>query len=151
MKYLSFFIAGALIVFSSCKKDNSTDSGSTTSAKTTTIISSSWMVESAVARSGSTELPQTVTPCLTDNVFTFKSDGTGTMTEGANVCAGYSATNNFNWSFANNETALNVTGISINGVAGPFKILELTNTRLSLGKDSTLMGISGTYVVNFKH
>lgn len=152
MKYIQF----ALLLFSisiiSCSKDGSNDSGNnTTSVKTTAIAASPWMVDNAAVRVGTSDIPQTLSACVMDNTFTFKADGTGTMTEGANVCTGSSPTTSYTWAFANSESALNVSGISLGGVAGPFKILELTSTRLSLAKDSTYMGISGSFIVNLKH
>jgi hypothetical protein len=55
------------------------------------------------------------------------------------------------WSFANNETALNIGGAGIIGISGQFKIVTLNETTLALSKDTTYQGASTALVVQLKH
>ena len=89
--------------------------------------------------------------CVIDNSITFNANGSGTVDEGATKCnATDPQTSPFTWSFASGETALNINSGSA-GINGQFKILELSNTKLSISKDTTLNFFSVALVVNFKH
>jgi hypothetical protein len=149
MKYYKaiLIVCTALFIFS-CKKNDDTSS---TPTNTQLLTSGSWRITSSSFRVGTNDTPLPITSCLTDNLVTFHSDFTGSMTEGTDVCQGSQPTTNFTWSFANNESALNITGLSINGVSGPFKVVQLTDAALSLGKDTSQLNVSGTIIVNFQH
>jgi hypothetical protein len=68
------------------------------------------------------------------------------------VCSGSPATSAFTWSFSNNETVLDVSSGAIAGIGGSFKIKELSDTKFTLLKDTTITGLGATTaVVNLKH
>jgi hypothetical protein len=149
MKYiLSVFTCFAFVAILSCNKK---DDAAAVQTKAQLITSGTWKIDNLSFKSGSIETPLPVTACLTDNVITFRSDNTGTMTEGTDVCAGSQPTSNFTWAFVNNETAINITGASIAGISGQFKLVDLSDTRLALGRDTTISTFSGTFIANFKH
>lgn len=155
MKQLLPVCLVALFAATSCGKD----SGSSTPTKTETISSASWKYDAAGIdgdRNGTIDIPPptgTILPCMTDNTITFNANGTGTIDEGTTKCNTTDPQSTaINWSFTNSETALNLNGTSVLGVSGPFKILSLTSTQLSLAKDTTVAIIGAvSLVVNLKH
>lgn len=154
MKYSFFVVALLSIAFVSCdKKDGDDDGGGTT--KTQLLTSAAWKYDNAGAdndRNGTIDLSfdSSIDPCLKDNQLTFSASGVGTVTEGANVCAGAAASTAITWSFASGETLLNLSGGGL--FSGQFKLLALSNTALSLAKDTTVPFLGTVQLVlNLKH
>ncbi len=145
-----------LAIFS-CKKEESKSE----TTKTDILVQQSWKFDNAgldIDKNGAIDnpLPGDLTPsCLTDNTVSFAKDGTGTVDEGAERCdPADPQTSTFNWNFTDNETYINISGNAITGTnGGKFKILELSNTKFSLSKDTTFPGVplSVTVIVNLKH
>src|SRR5690242_8249344 len=74
--------------FFSCKKSSDSSSGK---SKTTLATQSSWKIQSLgmdLNKDGTVDLDATsqLPGCQLDNVYTLKSDGTGTADEGATKC-----------------------------------------------------------------
>ncbi len=96
-----------------------------------------------------------VPECRLDNVLTFKKDGTATAGEGANKCSPTdAATTNFKWSFADNETSLNISDNVFSALNGNLKIKTLTSTNFTLTKDTAIttpIPANVTIIVNLKH
>jgi hypothetical protein len=136
--------------------DDDTPSGST---KTQTLTQSSWKLETAGIdqnKDGTIDinLSAQINECVMDNTLKFEANGTGVVNEGLKVCANSPGqTTPFTWSFASNETALNITGNAVLGYGGQYKIGTLTDTKMSLSKDTTLPAPLGTQtlVANFIH
>lgn len=155
MKYGILTIA-ACFVFAACSKDKPENTGPT---KTELLTSGAWKYESGGAdlnKDGTIDLTLEtlglVPACLLDNSATFNADGTGVNDEGATKCdPSLPQTTSFNWSFANNETALNITGSGFAGISGQFKITTLSTTRLTITKDTTVNSIPAALIVNLKH
>ncbi len=153
MKYAYLLLLSAFIL--SCGKDEPTPEAAET--KTEILTKASWKYESAFVdanRDGTTDFP--IPPgffdeCVLDNTITFAANGTGTVSEGANVCAGLPATTNISWNFADGEKALVIGNGSIAGVGGKLKIVELSANRLTLSKDTVSLGTNVAVVVNLKH
>ena len=147
---------GFLLVFVACNKD---DDDKTTQTKTQLLTSGSWKYESGgvdVDRNGSVDITLestgAVPPCLLDNIATFSADGSGVNDEGPTKCDNsLPQTAPFNWSFANNETAINLSGTGFAGVTGQFKISTLTTTNFTIAKDTTVLGLPASLIVNLKH
>jgi hypothetical protein len=156
MRNKLFILTIIAIVFFGCKKnDSSASSGGTT--KTTLITQQSWVFNNAGLdpdKDGSinTDVSGFVTPCLKDNTVNFESNGSGTSDEGPTKCnVGDLQSIPFSWDFANNETEININGNAVAGKGGRYKIISLTNTNLSLSKDTVYMSLSTTFIVNLKH
>lgn len=97
-------------------------------------------------------LPTLVPACRTDNALTFKKDNTGTVDEGASKCNTADAqTTTFNWSFADNETAVNVSNNVFALMNGKSKIFALTATSFSLTRDTVISGTTFPILVILKH
>lgn len=158
MKSSLFVVALTALVFSGCDKDDDDDQNNG-NQNTTLLTQQTWRFDNAgfdADKNGTIELPLpagTLQPCLTDNTATFTANGTGTIDEGPTKCdPALPQTTPFNWSFANGETMLNLSGSVIPGTnGGQFKINTLSSTQLSLSKDTVLLGQSIALVANFKH
>jgi hypothetical protein len=162
MKIFSSFLL--LIVMStaflSCKKDSSTTEQPT---KAQLISASGWTYQDGgidgngdgavdAGASFSVLFPTLVPVCRTDNVFTFKADNTGTVDEGATKCnAADPQTTSFNWSFTDNESAINISNNVFAIFNGKSNIRALTDTKLSLTRDTTVAGTTYTLLVVLKH
>lgn len=156
MKKVLYFLP-ILFLATSCDKDDddNTPAGKT---KTQILTESSWRFETAGLDNNKdgtidTDLSSQINACAKDNTVKFEANGSGTVSEGANQCASSSGpTTPFTWAFASNETALNITGNAVLGYGGQYKVVSLTETRLSLSKDTTLPIIgASTLVANFIH
>lgn len=138
----------------SCGKE---DKNNSASERTTLLTQQAWLFESAAFRPAGSSLNLNIgsqlAPCLTDNSISFNTNGSGTVAEGASTCnTSDPATTPFTWRFVNNETEIGLTGNVIPGVSnGQFKLETLSTTQLSVSKDTSYMGFSGTLVANFKH
>ena len=149
----------ALTLLTACDKNDSDTDTDTPDPKTTLITSGAWKYETSgidVDRNGSLDapLPVALPACAIDNSFTLAPNGTGSVDEGATKCdPSLPQTSAATWSFADNQTTLNLNGSGLFGVGGKFKLLELTATRLTLSKDTTAPGLPITVglIVQFKH
>lgn len=155
MKYTFLLIVS--ITFLACKKD----SDSKESGKTQMLTSAEWKYDTGgIADANGNIIADISTiggipPCLLDNSVRFNADGTGTVSENADVCTGLPATSPITWSFSSNETVLNLSAGAIAGIGGNFKLKELTDAKLALFKDTTasILGTTTpvTVVINLKH
>jgi hypothetical protein len=142
----------------SCQKDSDTNSGP---SNTDNLTASTWKHESSgvdIDKNGTIDasLESLITgiACRLDNQLTFKKDNTAITDEGGTKCnTADPQTTTFNWSFADNETALNVSGNVFTALNGKHKIRVLNSTTFSLSKDTTLPAPVGNVaiVVNLKH
>jgi hypothetical protein len=157
MKKLLYLLPALFLVIG-CDDDDDDDtpSGST---KTQALTQSSWKFESAgpdVDKNGVMDSDQSalvVSACARDNTFKFEANGTGTANEGVTPCPNSPGqTIPFTWAFASNETALTISGNAVLGYGGQYKIVTLTDTKLSLSKDTTLPLVGNqTLIANFIH
>jgi len=144
-------ILACSIGFLSCKKSSDTPT------KTDQITKSDWKYDNGGVSDANGNIivdfstTGTIPACSLDNTIHFNADGTGTVYENANICQGASATTPFTWSFASNETVLNLSAGAISGIGGSFQVKEISATKLSLLKDTTYMGTQVKAVVNLKH
>ena len=153
MKYAILTIA-VCFAFASCSKDSSENNGPT---KTELLTKSSWKYEDAGAdadKNGTIDLSITssIPTCVIDNFLTLSANGSGVVDEGAAKCdVNDPQTTAVTWSFANNESSLNLGGGGIIGVTGQFKIITLNESTLSLSKDTVYQGFPTSMVIKLKH
>lgn len=126
--------------------------------KTDHITASAWTYESAgidADKNGTIDfaLPaNTFAACQLDNSISFKANNTGITDEGATKCnASDPQTSNFNWSFTDNETNLQVSGNSFAALNGKFKIQTLNATNFSLSRDTVYASQNVAIILNLKH
>jgi len=161
MKYFCLACAITLLAVS-CKKDDDDENGG--SAKTVLLTKSQWKYESGGVdqdKNGTLDFPFTllgIQPCILDNTGTFRSNGTGTADEGPTKCdPSIPQTSEFTWKFTNNETSMNVSGSGLFGLGGEFKIVELSDTKFSISKDTSVAfapgfpPVSVALLLNLKH
>ena len=154
MKFLPL-IALALIVFSACSKDDDNEP----TDRMQLITSSAWKLNSAGIdgnNDGKAETPLpdgTLEPCETDNLFTFRSDGTGTADEGATKCEETDPqSTEFSWNFTNNQQSVVFNDAIFTGIDGEVKILSLTSSTMTLSKELDLgLPVPITIIVEMKH
>ena len=155
MRNKLFILSIIAIAFFSCKKDESSPPATIT--KTTILAEQSWKFNNAGLdpnKDGTIDqdVSSFVSSCLKDNTVSFATNGSGTSDEGLTKCNSADPQSiPFTWSFASNETLININGNAVAGKGGQYKVISLTNTGFSLSKDTVYQGISTTFVVNLKH
>ncbi|MFM9028652.1 MAG: lipocalin family protein [Bacteroidota bacterium] len=139
---LAFVLSIAL--FNSCSKDD--DSNNTTApTKTQLLTAHSWKLTGLTVNG--TDQFASVDACEKDNLYTFQSNGTGTLDEGASKCdPADPQTTNLTWAFASNETIL-----TLNDGSGALDLTlaTLTSDQLRLSITDTSLGIPLTVVQTF--
>jgi hypothetical protein len=157
-KYLLIAIPVLLISIVSCKK-KSDDDGS----KAAALTEKAWKYKSAgvdLDKNGSIDqsLPSgTMQPCMLDNLYTFKSDNTGTIDEGGTKCNTTDPqTTPFNWNFTDNQTSIFLQSSALFGLGGKFRVITLNSTQFSMAKDTTYTvpgypGLAVAIVINLEH
>jgi len=153
-------LAGIILISSiclqcSCSKDDAPPGPTNTEL----IVSSTWKYNNSgvdVNNDGFIDAPVPagyILDCDKDNTLTFKSDGTGTLDEGANKCDPTNPnTSTYTWSFKNGETYINFPIALMTGFNGDVKILKLTSTELNLSKEVNIGTPNPIYiVVELKH
>ena len=118
------------VLFNSCDK---TDEAPPTN--TDYITKSSWKFSSAKA--GGIDVTGQVPTCFKDNTMTFAINGTGTISEGANVCAPPSPTS-FTWTFQNNGSQINLSTPIVSGGSGTFTIVKLDEVTFVVSQTMTI-------------
>jgi len=111
MCLLSLFITA-------CKKEKS----SKPPTKTELITSKAWKYDKVTiaGQDAGGQVPN----CYKDNLYTLKTDKTGTIDESTDVCTPSTA-GNFTWRFSSNEDSLILSMPLIAGLSGSFKIDSL--------------------------
>jgi hypothetical protein len=153
-KFSLFFLLGFALLSSNCKKS----SGG--SSNTTLLTTSAWIYDTGgidADNNGTIDSPFPagfIQSCESDNLISFKSDGTGIIDEGATKCnAADLQDRSFTWSFKDNST-LNIPD-SIYGIpGGDLKINTLTSTKLEFEKQVQITNPITTTVyaiIDLKH
>lgn len=134
-------VLGVLCV-ASCSKSDSDEKGKTNTDK---ISASTWKYDKAEIDANKDGTADTPIPagyleaCETDNLITFKADGSGTIDEGPAKCDPTDPQSlAFTWTFKANETILNFPTAIITGVSGDVTIKSLTETSMVLVKDVSI-------------
>lgn len=160
--FSSLFCLVVLSVSLLCCKKNS-DSQTATPTKTDLISASAWTYQDGgidnnrdgvvdAGSSFSVLLPSLVPACRTDNLLTFKKDNTGLVDEGSTKCTSTDPSQtSFNWNFVDNEASLTVSNNVFSLFNGKSKIVALSETSLSLTRDTVLSGTTFPILVILKH
>ena len=157
MKPAVLNVLASLLLFifaASCKKSD-TDTSTQTKSKTILLTQTAWKIQTVgldADKNGvaDSDVTSSVPACKLDNVYTFRSDSTGTMDEGAVKCATTDPqTSSFTWGFKSNQTILTGTFGFSNGDA---TIISMNDTNMVVTYDDNL-GTSTTYhfIVTLKH
>jgi len=132
MNKLMLFVALCFttFLFSSCDKNDEVPP-----TNTDRLTKSSWKFSSAKA--GGFDVTAQVPACFKDNVMVFAINGTGTINEGANVCAS-PAPSTFTWTFQNNGTEINLNTPIVSGGSTVFTIVLLNDATLTVSQTMTI-------------
>jgi len=143
------FIAFALIFIAGCGKDK--DDPAPAKTKTELITQGSWKFQSASSSLVGDISNQSVIACYTDNVMTFATNLSGTISEGTVICTS-PAPSTFTWAFQTSETILHLSFTLFAGGSPDFTIVSLNETNLVLSQSVTFPGYPAqTITVTFKH
>ncbi len=119
-----------ILSISSCdKNDNPPPSN------TDYLTKSSWKFSSAKA--AGIDVSAQIPACFKDNTITFVANGTGTISEGANVCTP-AAPSTFTWTFQNNGSQINLSTPLLTGGSGLFTIVSLNDASLVVSQSVTI-------------
>ena len=149
LKFTSLIIAAvsSTMFLGACKKD---DKPSKTKAQL--LAQGTWKFDKAgidADKNGTIDQDSPPDACSADNFFTFSSDGTGVMDEGATKCDGADPqTVPFTWVLKNNDTVINAGDLSDNTDA---TILALDDNQLVVYDDIDFGGVSMRVISAFKH
>jgi hypothetical protein len=136
------------LVFFACKKSTYSNTNPP-KTKTDLITASLWRFDNA--KLAGVDVSGYFNDCQKDNTVTFVSNGTGSVDEGPTKChAADPQTTPFNWAFQNNETTIHTSTPLFPGT-GDFTIGALTDTQLSVSRDTLILGMTQTFTINFKH
>ncbi len=119
--------------------------------KTENLTRSPWKFQSATA--GGTDisaLPQLA--CFIDNILTFSSNLSFTISEGTTICSPSTA-GNFTWRFESGETQLVLSVPLLPGGSTTFTLVSLNETNLVVSQNASIpLGSPPVLVViTFKH
>ncbi|MGZ5246062.1 MAG: lipocalin family protein [Flavitalea sp.] len=154
MKVLATALIGMLIISAGCQKN---DNDAPT--KSEQLTAKPWKFSSAGVDANNdgtidTPLPSgTFEPCELDNLYIFKSDGTGTADEGPLKCdANDPQTSPFGWSLSSDQSQITFTGGGVQGIDGTVKLISLTDSKLVMSQSVDIgIPIPVTVVVELVH
>ncbi len=154
MKLIGIGLIGLLVATAGCQKDD--DNAAT---KSDLLTAKPWKLSTAGVDANSdgtidTPLPpDTFEPCETDNLYTFKKDGSGTADEGPLKCdEADPQTADFGWTLSSDQKNITFTGSGITGVEGTVKLVTLTETKMALSQSIDLgLPIPVTVIVELTH
>ncbi|MDO6433861.1 hypothetical protein Q4E93_24860 [Flavitalea sp. BT771] len=139
------------INWASCSKSNS-DSNS---ANVTLLTKSVWKFDTAgIDMNNDGNIDQedpSLEACFKDNTYLFNKDSTVVMDEGATKCnSADPQTATYSWSLTNSNPP--VLKSDVNPIlAQGLKVRTLTDTKLTVYKDTSFQGIKFWYVLSLKH
>ncbi|MBC7849193.1 MAG: lipocalin family protein [Chitinophagaceae bacterium] len=135
-------LALAVTSITACSKNSDKKSN------TEMLTSASWKISSAgfdMDKNGTVDQPEDIEDCNLDDVAIFTTGGTGTFNVGAVKCdPAEPQTDDFTWSFKNNESELEYDGETM-------KILSLDDKNIKLYEDIIINNTSFRYLVIFSH
>ncbi|HKC34455.1 MAG TPA: lipocalin family protein [Chitinophagaceae bacterium] len=127
---LATVLSFTALFFANCNKNDNPPP-----SNTDYVTKSSWKFSSAKA--SGIDVTAQVPACFKDNAILFVANGTGTITEGANVCSPASPST-FTWTFQNNGTQINLSTPLVTGGSGLFTIVTLNDVNLVVSQNMTI-------------
>lgn len=151
------FVAVIFILINACSKSNS--NSTTPATKMQLLTQSSWKYDTAGLDNNNDGLIDAPFPtgygissCESDNILTLKSDGTGTVDEGATKCnVNDPQTTSFTWSLDSAQTAIVLSDTIFSVISGNVNITSVTATSLHLEKAVPVGPISVNVAFYMKH
>jgi hypothetical protein len=155
MKHLLWMTAALMTlttVWTACSKHNSSDNNS--NSQVTLMTQAVWRYDTSgidLNKDGQIDLADTLATCFKDNTYLFKTDSTVIVDEGATKCdASAPQTATYSWSISkDNPPVIKTDADPI--LASGIKVKELTSTKLTVYKDTTIQGIGIWFILSLKH
>jgi hypothetical protein len=143
----------ALSIWCSCSKNSS--GSNSNSANVTLMTKSVWKYDTSgfdIDKDGNIDQEDNILEaCFKDNTYIFNKDSTVVMDEGATKCDGSAPqTASYSWTITSDNPAVLKSDVDPLLAAG-LKVRTLTDTRLTVYKDTSYLGISFWYVLSLKH
>lgn len=139
-------------VWAACSKNNSNKNNS--NSQITLMTQAVWKYDTSgidLNKDGQIDLPDTLASCFKDNTYQFKTDSTVQVDEGATKCDGsapQAAT--YTWTISkDNPPVIKTDADPI--LASGIKVKELTSSKLTVYKDTTIQGIGIWFILSLKH
>jgi hypothetical protein len=154
-KHSTLILFPVLIVlslsFTGCKKEKDGDDTPAPKTKTELITKSAWKFDNA-KMAGTDISGNAALACYKDNIMVFKTDLSGTIDEGANVCS-TPAPATFTWGLQNTEAVLNISAIILPGGATGFTLVSVDEDKLVVSQNVAIppSPIALNVVLTFKH
>ncbi len=138
------------LVWASCSKNSSGNNNN----YVTLITKGTWRFDTSgidLDKNGTVDQPDPILePCFKDNTFVFNKDSTVVMDEGADKCSTNPQTGTYSWSITNGNPAILKSDVNPILAQG-LKIYTLTDTKLTVYKDTSISGVSFWYIMSLKH
>ena len=137
------------VTWASCSKSSSNDNNT----NITLLTKSTWKFDTSgidMDKNGTIDMEDPfIKTCFKDNTFVFNTDSTVVMDEGADKCSTNPQTSTYSWTISGNPPILRSDVDSI--LAQGVKISTLTDTKLTVYKDSSYLGFNIRYILSLKH
>ena len=153
----ALFVCVIFILINACSKSNSNNTAPVT--KMQLLTQSSWKYDTAGLDNNNDGLIDApfptgygVSSCEADNILTLKSDGTGTVDEGATKCnVNDPQTTSFTWTLDTAKSAIVLSDTIFSVISGSVSITSINATSLHLEKSVPVGPISVNVAFYMKH
>lgn len=156
LKTINFFLLAIVFLYAGCTRDEDKKPAT----KTELLTAAPWKFSQAgidLNMDGTIDQPlrpDLIPACSTDNIFTFSTNGTGVLDENINQCnTGLPKLSPFTWYFLNEEKEIYISSKILPIIEGNLNIVELSETRFSVGKPVGVHGFPNylNVVIVFVH
>ncbi|MES2479479.1 MAG: DUF5004 domain-containing protein [Bacteroidota bacterium] len=135
------------VLFVSCKKKEKEPT------KEELLTNGKWKLTSASAAGGLYDLMTAFKDCQKDNTFTFNSDKSITVDEGASKCSDTAkqSTTDGKWALTSNNTKMTISGDKITAGFGDLTgdIVKIEASTFQIKKDTVVSGFATSAIVTF--
>lgn len=146
-----FITLAAFLSLNACKKEEEKKEPT----KTDHLQNGKWKLASANAAGGVFDLMTSLKDCQKDNFYTFNTDKTITVDEGATKCSASASqiTTEGNWALLNNDAQMSISGEKITAGFGNLTgdVVTISATTLQLKKDTVVSGFPTTAIITFSN
>lgn len=135
------------VLFVSCKKKEKEPT------KEELLTNGKWKLTGASAAGGLYDLMTSFKDCQKDNTFTFNTNKSITVDEGATKCndTAKQTITDGTWALTNNDTKMTISGDKITAGFGNLTgdVIKIESTTIQIKKDTVVSGFSTTAIVTF--
>jgi len=135
------------VLFVSCKKKEKEPT------KEELLTNGKWKLTGASAAGGLYDLMTSFKECQKDNTFTFNTNKSITVDEGATKCndTAKQTITDGTWALSNNDTKMTISGDKITAGFGNLTgdVLKIEATTFQIKKDTTVGGFATSAIVTF--